>query len=268
VNDGIWATAQRRRQERTIETRGGRKGKGARIPKYLLSGLLTCSCGGRYEAIKCASRVVYVCATHRRKGPAVCSNATTIPIAALDQAVIAALEQHALTDSFIDQVLDTTAAPPDTARLEAGIAKADQELANLIELVKSTGKSIPQLALEVEKTSTRVADLRGQLAVVPEVPDRERLRLALTQRVADWREVLHQHTEQSRLVVHRLTGGRLTTLKKGAKPFWLIELEAPALLAGLPYQCGTSPAGFAGGWSPHVPRVLRPAGGLTLREFA
>ena len=64
------------------------------------------------------------------------------------------------------------------------------------------------------------------------------------QRVADWRDVLRRHTDQARLVVSQLTGGRLTTLKRGGKPFWLIELEAPGLLGGLVYQCGSSPTGF------------------------
>ena len=249
LSDVIWATAQRRRQERTVRTRTGElKGKGARIPKYLLSGLLTCSCGGRYEAIKYKARVLYVCATHRRKGPAVCGNAETIPMEAMDRAVIAALEQHSLNDRFIEQVLDTVAAPPDTARLDADVTKADQELRNLIELAKTAEQSIPQLALEIAKTNTRLVELRGQIAAIPERPDRERLRLALARRVADWRDVLRHHSEQARFVVAQLTGGRLTTLKKGGKPFWLIELEAPGLLGELAYQCGTSPEGTDRRW--------------------
>jgi hypothetical protein len=65
--------------------------------------------------------------------------------------------------------------------------------------------------------------------------------------------MLPRHTDQARLVVQQLTGGRLTTPTKGSKPVWLIELEAPALLAGLPYQCGTSPEGFAAGACACVP---------------
>jgi hypothetical protein len=57
----------------------------------------------------------------------------------------------------------------------------------------------------------------------------------LRQRVNDWRDVLQRQTEQSRIVVQQLTGGKLTTLKKGGNPFWLIELEAVGLLGGLPY---------------------------------
>jgi hypothetical protein len=245
VDEASWAAAQRRRQERTLTTRNGSTaGKGGRPAKYLLSGLLTCSCGGRYEAIKYRSGVVYVCSTHRRKGSAVCSNATTIPVPEMDQAVILAVEQHSLTDAFVEQVLDTLEAPPDTARLQADIAKADQELRNVIELAKTAGQSIPQLASEVEKVNARRLELRGRLAAVPEMPDRDRLRLALRQRVADWRDVLLRHQEQSRLVVEQLTGGKLTMLKKGTRPFWLIELEAVALLAGLPHLCGSSPTGF------------------------
>jgi hypothetical protein len=32
-------------------------------------------------------------------------------------------------------------------------------------------------------------------------------------------------------------------LKKGRKPFWLIELEAVALLGNLAHLCGSSPRG-------------------------
>jgi site-specific DNA recombinase len=247
VSDDLWTRCQARREERTTHdpATGKRRGVGgARPAKYLLSGLLTCVCGSRYEAVmRYPHGRCYVCSAHRRKGPAVCSNARVIPVERMDAAVINALQHHALTDDFVAQVLDSIAAPPDVAGLQAAIAQADQELENLIELAASTGRHIPAIAGKIATVNGRLVELRSQLAAVAEQPDRERLRLALSRRVDDWRQILRHHNDQARLVVEQLTGGRLTMLWQDGKPLWLIELESSGLLDGSVHWSGTSPNG-------------------------
>jgi hypothetical protein len=249
VSDELWHKAQRRRQERSTRTRAGTvTGRGGRPAKYLLSGLLKCLCGARYECIKKPfGETVYVCSGHRRKGPAICANAMTIPVEQLDAAVIHALETSALTDQFIDQILATLPAAPEdrSAALAAEAAELDQHLASLIDVAKTVGSHVPKLADEIRNISVRLADVRAQQQqhASLERPDRERLKLALTRRVTEWRQILARHTPQARMVVKQLTGGALTMLRNNGKPLWLVELDAPALCEGLEYKCMASPTG-------------------------
>jgi hypothetical protein len=134
------------------------------------------------------------------------------------------------------------------AGLQQAIEQTDRELENLIALAGSVGEHIPQLAGKIATVNGRLAELREQLAAVAEQPDRERLRLALSRRVEEWREILRDHTSQARRVIEQLTGGRLTMLWKDSKPFWLIELESPGLLDGAVHWSGTSPTGLGRLW--------------------
>jgi hypothetical protein len=92
----------------------------------------------------------------------------------------------------------------------------------------------------------------------------------LREKLADWRGLLTRNVESGREVLKTLLVGplRFTPVlddRRQAYQFTgaialdrlvagVIELKA---LTGM-----ASPEGFAGGWSAHVPRILRPAGGL------
>ena len=63
----------------------------------------------------------------------------------------------------------------------------------------------PSLVEELKRTNARLADLRRRLEP-REHHDREQLRLALEQRVSEWKQVLRSNPAQGRQVLHHVIG--------------------------------------------------------------
>ena len=104
------------RRERYLNATKGQQSRPAG-GKYLLSGMLRCPCGSNLEAQKPAHGqrpgAVYVCAAHRRKGPAVCANTLALPIAETDAAVLNTINSEMLTPGYINRLLDTVDSLPE-----------------------------------------------------------------------------------------------------------------------------------------------------------
>jgi hypothetical protein len=96
--------------------------------------------------------------------------------------------------------------------------------------------------------------------------DRRTVREELKRRVKDWRAPLTHHVPQARQLLRKVLADRLTvTPEPGDDRYATITGDGTLtkILAGIVFPKGmASPEGFAGGWSAHVPRILRPAGGL------
>jgi hypothetical protein len=67
------------------------------------------SCSGNYEAqrsYRANGREVYVCSTHRRKGPSICANGVVIPVEEMDESVRRDLEQKVLASDVARKALE------------------------------------------------------------------------------------------------------------------------------------------------------------------
>ena len=214
--------------------------------RYLLSGLLKCPCGATFEALKAGNwtshGAVYVCGARRRKGPAVCNNSLTLPIAEADEDVLSIIEGEALTPAFVTYVLDTLATGDliDRPALQEERDRVAREVENLTQGI-AEGGDIPALVALLKARDKRLKKLDQQLAP-HEHPDREVLRLALEQRVEDWRAILRSNPRQARMVLHQLIGP-IRMHNEGDRPSWIAPLRPAGLLAGM-VPGGSSPTGF------------------------
>jgi DNA invertase Pin-like site-specific DNA recombinase len=178
--------------------------------KYLLSGLMKCPCGANFEAQKNPRGMkvghVYICAAHRRKGPAVCANALALPIEETEDRILNVIEGEVLTPTFIEMVLDTVFVPDDgdRAALEAEADQLDLEIGRLTAAIKA-GADIPTVVAELKTANARLQEVRRRLSP-QEHHSRAELREALEQRVAEWRQVLRTNSQQGRQVLRHLLG--------------------------------------------------------------
>jgi hypothetical protein len=99
----------------------------------------------------------------------------------------------------------------------------------------ASGVSAETLAPEIKQREREIAKLEVQLrAPKRERPDIERLRDALNQRAAEWRETLRSEPEVSRVLLRRLVGPLTLFDPADTKAFveWETSLS-PALIEGL-----------------------------------
>jgi hypothetical protein len=217
------------------------------------------------------SGAVYVCATHRRKGSAVCPNSLALSIAEVEACVLDMIEGEVLAPEFIEKILSTLPRTEnDRERLEAEIETRSAEVVNLTKAI-AAGGDIPELVAALKVASRRLADSKRLLDVSTQETPREELRAALEQRVEDWREKLRAHPAQARQIVSKIIGpihlsnyagfadfiegsGPRGRGKENIEPTdiaWTAEVRLAGLLAGLQLvQPLASPPGFEPGFQP------------------
>ena len=108
IDDKLWQRVQSRREaseHKTLRFKSGRLS--GRPPKHaiinLLAGMATCSvCGGGLIA-ESGGVPSYIC--NRRRGNGSCTNTHRIPVTEMNEAVLQAVEEHALTPNAIEQVI-------------------------------------------------------------------------------------------------------------------------------------------------------------------
>jgi site-specific DNA recombinase len=203
VSEALAAAVDERRAGRRERYLRGQKGQLLGKPvlgKYLLSGLLVCRCGARFEAQKAHGnrKDVYICSAHRRKGAAVCDNRLALPIVDTEDRILRVIEGEVLQPSFIDTVLDSVFVPDSTDRpaLESERGELERQLASLTEAVK-LGGDIPTLVTALKTTNAQLASVRRRLEP-QEQHDREQLRAALEQRSEEWKQILRVNPAQGR----------------------------------------------------------------------
>ena len=192
----------------------------------LLAGLATCGvCGGglvvETSGRKRGRRKEYVC--HRRRKNGTCDNAVRIEVETMNEAVLQAIEEHALTPEAIEQVVQLT--ERDEMRDQQDALKHEQQdieqrLARLVAAIEIGGEAASLVAKVKELEARRVA-IDGELRGFKPVP---RLRPEVVEgRLTEWRRLLRQSTTQGRAVLQRVLRGRITfTPKCGG-----YEFEAP-----------------------------------------
>ncbi len=217
ITKELWERVAARRTDaegRTMRFASGRMS--GRPPKHaaqnLLAGLATCGiCGGGLIIDHSNTRKgrfsFYIC--HRRRNNGSCANTLRVPLDTMNEAVLQAIEEHALTPEAIDQVISLTERD-DVAEQQTALAREAADIstriARLVAAIETGGEAMSLVAKVRALETRRIAiaeDLRG-LRPLP------RLAPALIEnRLAEWRRLLRASVTQGRTVLQRLLRGRI-----------------------------------------------------------
>lgn len=239
VSDELWnAVAERRKlvEEQAVRFKDGKlRGKiCGRPPKgavtNLLAGLAKCAvCGGglvveTYVHSKKKPRVPhYVCARRRASGEKACSNALRIPVEDMNEAVLTAIEEHALRPEAVEAVVAATQRDVSAAvarSLEMELKEVERKIARLTDAIAAGGDlaSLVGKLRELEARKVEIADEQAAARPVPMPP-----RCEVEDRLAEWRELLRKNVQTARAVLDRVLNGRIVFEPMGAG----YEFECP-----------------------------------------
>ncbi len=217
IDEPLWRRVQSRRQDaETLAARlaGGRLS--GRPPKTatqnLLAGLATCAmCGGglvvETSSRKRGRKPEYICYRHRANGA--CPNALRMPVEDMNEAVLQAVEEHALTPEAIEQVIHLSERD-DVTELQGKLVRerdVEKRIARLVAAIE-TGADAASLVAKLRELEAR---RRGIDVEVTNLQPVARLAPAVIEdRLAEWRRLLRASTTQGRTVLQRILRGRLT----------------------------------------------------------
>jgi hypothetical protein len=216
-----------------------------------------------------------VCAARRRKGPHVCKHDLTFAVPELDDAILGVIEGQVLAPTFVDRVLESAYPPAaDPTVLQTERAQLTQQINNLTSAIAAGGQ-MEELVAALKDRKRRFTALDASLRA--DMPDRTRLRAAIEQRVADWRDVLRAEAPQGRQVLRQILGPIHIRVYSGDcsdllaheglpvtpgphkvvdfEPTWCAETRPEGLLHGL-IQSVASPSGYAVRWKPTPPTAV------------
>ncbi len=182
VDDATWFAVNER-----FTTRGPSARTGRPTGKYPLSGIAKCgSCSGAVGAARVVAyggpneRVLcYGCAKHHDCGSAVCAVTVHQPMVEVENAIVAHLQQHVLSEGVLDLVLaeirtELAAQLPkrdaDVAALEAELATARTEQKRLAKAV-ALADDVAELVSELRKRLQLISSLEVRIASAKRTPD-------------------------------------------------------------------------------------------------
>ncbi len=218
INEPLWQRVQtRRREAETLASRltGGRlSGRPAKTAtQNLLAGLSLCAlCGGSLVVLTAPGKrgrvPEYVC--HRHRTNRSCANAFRIKVSDLNDAVLEAIEAHALTPEAIQQVIlvgERNDVIDQQVRLESEQKNIEKRLGRLVAVIEGGGDAA-SLVAKVRELEARKVAIEGEIAGLRPVP-----RLApatIENRLAEWRRLLRGSVTQARTVLQRVLRERIT----------------------------------------------------------
>lgn len=220
IDEALW--------KRVAERRGDTEGKALRFssgrisgrpPKHaalnLLAGLATCGlCGGGLIVERGTTRgrpqiPYYICHRHRMNGT--CTNALRMPVEDMNEEVLQAVEEHALTPEAVESVILFSERDDITDRkqtLDAERKDIEKRIARLVAAIESGTDTPAALLVRLKELQERLSAITTELLNMRPVP---RLPAAVIEsRLAEWRRLLRASTTQGRTVLQRVLRGRLT----------------------------------------------------------
>lgn len=149
----------------------------------------------------------YICYRHRANGT--CTNAFRMPVAEMNEWVLQAVEEHALTPEAIEQVINFSERDDVTERQDA-LSREQKDVAKRIARLVSAiegGADASSLVAKLRELEARQRAIPVEMASLQPVP---RLAPAVIEnRLAEWRRLLRASTTQGRTVLQRILRGRL-----------------------------------------------------------
>ena len=225
VSDDLWNRAKSRRADtegQVLRFASGRmSGRPPKTPtKNLLAGLASCGvCGGGLVVETSGRTRGRVPDTslfrHRNHGTGVCKNQLHIAVAEMNEAVLAAVERHALTPEAIEAVVQLSEredSREQVAALTRELRDVDKRIARLVVAVE-TARDIAPLADKLRELQARRVRIDDQLRSCRPVP--RLARHVIETRLAEWRRLLRQSTVQGRAVIQRVLQGRIVFTPSG-----------------------------------------------------
>ncbi len=218
VSDDLWERVAARRRDtegKALRFQSGRLS--GRPPKHatknLLAGLATCALCGGGLVVETSPRKrgripEYVCHRHRHNGT--CSNVLRVSVDEMNEAVLRAVEEHALTPEAIEQVILLTERDDVTERrdaLDAERRDVERRINRVVAAIEAGGEAVSLIAKlrDLERRKTALSAEVVSLRPIPRID-----RAVINERLSDWRRLLRQSTTQGRAVLQRVLRGRLT----------------------------------------------------------
>ncbi len=161
--------------------------------------------------------------------------AKRIPITDVHEAVLAGIEEHALTPEAVEQVVRLTERDEVRDHQDKLLAEQRHNASRIERLVRSIEEGGASKSLRVRldaieaRQGTIVDELRA-LRPVPRLPAR-----VVEDRLAEWRRLLRESTTQARAVLQRLLRGRIvfTPGEDGRGWNFTVETRLDRLFAGI-----------------------------------
>jgi site-specific DNA recombinase len=267
IDQGLWnavKTRQREIEATSSKLREGLKRKG-RLPRHLLSGLLTCAeCGGTF---RCVNGREYGCATHKDGGEGACPNELRVSISLAEQKLLGKLTEEMLSPeglAVVERLLREHLRQPGRPQKEppkaqaAQLARKDAEMAELRGLMRAGKLS----AAAAQAAITMLEREREELVrTAPNDPEKQTARILrvlprsadlLRQRISGGNLGLRdpQSILQARMALFDMFGGRVALRRaRGAAPPFLIArvgINRAVLLAAAAGAAGCVESGSGG----------------------
>jgi site-specific DNA recombinase len=218
IPEDLWKRVASRRADtegRTLRFESGRIS--GRPPKHatknLLAGLAACGvCGGglvvETSGHKAGRVPQYMCNRYLRQGS--CTNGLRIDVELMNEAVLRAIEEHALTPEAVGAVValserDDMREQQRTLELEQ--KDVDQRISRLVTAIEN-GADIEPITAKLRELKARKDAIAASLANLRPVPP---LPASVVEgRLAEWRRLLRQSITQGRAVLQRLLHPRIT----------------------------------------------------------
>jgi transcriptional regulator with XRE-family HTH domain len=150
----------------------------------------------------------YICARRRLNGT--CANVLRMAVTEVNEAVLQAIEEHALTPQAIEQVVhlsERDEVAEQQAKLGREAKDVEKRIARLVDAIE-TGGDVPSLIAKLRDLEARRQAITVEGAALRPVPRLEPS--VIENRLAEWRRLLRQSTTQGRTVLQRILRGRLT----------------------------------------------------------
>ena len=240
---------------------------------HLLSGLMRCAICGARITIQSSQRKKngtvyrygrYRCSFHVTKGPAVCTNAMSIPQPVLEAKLLAKF-QAALSSDMIDYLVVATnemlrhlhgTTPQEIHTLTQERREVERQLSNLVEFVAKGDLSSPRLRDEIRARERRLTELdqqleglRGATRPMPKQIDRawvdaqvQSLSELLARDPVGARQQIQKHVEELRVSPAPDVGDRVVRITGQAKVDGLLGGEEAVrlqLVAGAGFEPAT-----------------------------
>jgi len=205
--------------------------------RYLLSGLLACAaCAGSFVIV---AKGRYGCATHKTRGPAVCTNGITVSRHIVEDRILSSVKKQLLEPANFEKfkraaarIVEEHNAADRVGALRRQRQAAEKARVNLLDAIKQ-GIITPSTKEALEQTETEIAILSEQIknaehnnvaSILPRAVERYQ------QAVTELAQRVEGHIEPAREILKSLLGGTIRMHCRGEFLEAELPYDVPALM--------------------------------------